>query len=60
MKVTVTLSLDVDPAAWDLAYGTGTAAKDVREDVRAYILNAVQGTAPVEEGGIVDVTLAKR
>jgi hypothetical protein len=60
MKVSVTLSLDVDPAAWDLAYGTGTEAKAVREDVRQYVLNQLQGIAPVDEGGVRSVELRTR
>jgi hypothetical protein len=36
MKVKITLTVDIDPAAWDLNYGTGTSAKDIREDVKSH------------------------
>ncbi len=37
MRVTVSVTLDVDPAAWDANYGTGTAHADVTADVRQYV-----------------------
>ncbi|MFE9381767.1 hypothetical protein ACFYMO_00800 [Streptomyces sp. NPDC007025] len=58
MKVRITLTLDIDPEAWSLAYGTTTEAAAVREDVRSYVLNSVQGAPAVEEGGITDVRMA--
>jgi hypothetical protein len=59
-KVSVNLVIEVDPDSWDLAYGTGTKVADIRDDVREYVLNAMLSTAPVDEGGIVDVTLKGR
>ena len=49
MKLLVTLALEIDPEAWDTTYGTGTAAAAVRQDVREYVLNHVQGAAGIEE-----------
>ena len=49
MKILVTLALEIDPEAWDTTYGTGTAAAAVRQDVREYVLNHVQGAAGIEE-----------
>jgi hypothetical protein len=37
IKFTVSLSVEVDADAWDLAYGTGTDPAAVRDDVRAYL-----------------------
>jgi hypothetical protein len=42
MKVRVVLSIDIDPEAHDLAFGRGTSAKAVADDVREYVLNMVQ------------------
>jgi hypothetical protein len=39
VKVRVTFTVDVDPEAWSLNYGTGTDPADVREDVRRYVEN---------------------
>jgi hypothetical protein len=53
MKVRVTLTVEVDPAAWQLAYGTET--EDLREDVRNYIAGSVEESAAAQEGGITKV-----
>lgn len=37
MKVRVGFTVEIDPEAWDLNYGTGTEAAVIREDVRTYI-----------------------
>lgn len=39
IKVKITLSLDVDPVAWDDNYGTGTSPSSVRDDVKTYMEN---------------------
>lgn len=57
MKVSITLSVDVDVDAWDLAYGTGTKAKAVREDVRQYVLALVQNSAAADESEILSARL---
>jgi hypothetical protein len=54
MRISVTLSLDVDPEAWDLEYGTGTAAKDVRADVQAHVRGTVH--EHFRELGVLDTT----
>lgn len=48
MKVRVTLLLDVDADQW--AEGYGTTRKDIREDVRDYVTNAVGGSAAASDG----------
>lgn len=55
MRVTVTLVLDVDPEAWDLAYGTGTDQAAVRADVKDYAADQVRHSAAGTEGGIRSV-----
>lgn len=63
MKVVLKLAVEVDPEKWDLAYGTGTAYKAVRDDVLTYVVGQVQYSPAAEEGGIVSaeiVTSASR
>lgn len=38
MKVKVSVTVDIDAAAWRLTYGAGTAT-EVREDVQRYAAN---------------------
>lgn len=40
MKIKVELTVDIDPEAWTLNYGV-EGAKEIREDVRAYVEGAV-------------------
>lgn len=57
MKINVTLSIDVDPKEWlAVGYGGGESASEIREDVKQYVLNHVQGAAGIEESDAV-VTL---
>jgi hypothetical protein len=49
MKVRVVLSVDVDAELWARYGGCEEGAAAVRDDVREYILNQVQGAALVEE-----------
>jgi hypothetical protein len=51
MKVRLVLSIEVDPAKWNTANGTGTAAKDVSADVQRYYLNTCQGANMTDECG---------
>ena len=37
MKVRVCVTVDIDPEAWDMNYGTGTDPATVREDVKTYL-----------------------
>lgn len=53
MKVRVTLTIDVDPEAWTLAYGT--EPDQIRDDVKTYVLGTVQHSPPANEGGILNV-----
>jgi hypothetical protein len=55
MKVRVSLTIDVDREAWLNIYGRGETAAEIREDVRSYVLEYVQGSAASDEGAIVGV-----
>ncbi len=59
MKVRVTLTIDVDRDAWNSIYGNGNGdgAAEVRDDVRAYVLEQVQGSAAADEGGILNARI---
>ncbi|MBP6997916.1 MAG: hypothetical protein KBB39_17415 [Phycicoccus sp.] len=57
MKVRVTLTIDVDRDAWNSIYGNGDGAAEVRDDVRAYVLEQVQGSAAADEGGILNARI---
>lgn len=52
MKVAITLTLDIDPETWDLMYGTGTTATEVRADVKRYVREQVAGSAAGEADAI--------
>lgn len=41
MKVRITLTVDIDPEAWDMNYGTGTDPAAVRADVKTYVEGTV-------------------
>jgi hypothetical protein len=41
-KVTLSVTIEIDPEAWDLAYGTGTSTTEIRDDVRSYFINVIQ------------------
>ena len=41
MKVIVTLEVEVDPEDWNMVYGTGTKAADVRKDVKEYVAHSI-------------------
>lgn len=54
MKITVTLAIEVDQEAWGLTYGTsGTQA--IRDDVKSYVVETLQGSAAVDEKCITAV-----
>lgn len=44
MRVKITMTLDIDPEAWDQTYGTGSSAAAVREDVREHALYTLTET----------------
>ena len=52
MKVKITLTVNINPDAWDLNYGTGTTAKAIREDVRVYVETTVHGQ--LEHVGVLE------
>jgi hypothetical protein len=60
VKVNLNVTLEVDPAEWDLAYGTGVEAAVVREDVREHIINLLNelttGNHGAGDGAIKRVT----
>lgn len=47
MKVRITHTVDIDPHAWDLNYGTGTDPAAVRADVRVYLAGILEGQVDV-------------
>lgn len=51
IPIQVSMTVTVDPAAWDDIYGTGTKPATVRADVRGYLLNAVRSQPGIEESG---------
>lgn len=51
MKISIQLTIDVDPKAWDATYGNGASPAEVREDVRGYVYNSVCGLAGIDESG---------
>lgn len=51
MKIVVKLVIEVDPKAWNLSYGCGDTAAEVREDVRSYALGSVRDSAGMDETG---------
>ena len=53
IKIRIELTVEVDPETWDLEYGT----EELRQDVKDYVLNHVQGSAASESGAIVSTTL---
>lgn len=61
--VRVTLTIELDAAAWANYQGFADGARfklqDVREDVRSHVLHHVQGSAFLEEADAT-VTLAER
>lgn len=57
MRVNVNLQIEVDPEAWEQAYGVGPAEAVIRKDVKAYVLDGVRNMTPSEEGGFKDVYL---
>lgn len=46
MKMLVTLAVEIDPELWQ---GGELKGKDLRDDVKSYILTSVQGAAMIEE-----------
>ena len=48
VKVTVTITVTVDPEAWDEQYGTGTTAALVKADVKRYVANSVANLEAID------------
>lgn len=53
MKVIVTLEIEVDKEEWDLVYGIGTAAADIRKDVKMYAANSLHDLCQDNNGARV-------
>lgn len=51
MKIKISLTIEVDPQEWAAVYGTGTAAAEVREDVKTYVQNQVWESPGIQESG---------
>ena len=58
MKVRCVITVEVDPEAWELTYGSPDGVS-LRQDVRDYITAHVQGSAAADEGCITNVTLQR-
>jgi hypothetical protein len=54
-KVTLSVTIEVDVEAWDLAYGRGTSAEEIRDDVRSYFINVIRA-GEAGDGAVVAVT----
>lgn len=54
-KVSFNVTIEVDPAMWDLAYGTGTSAKQIRDDVRSHFVYVIRDGG-AGDGAILGVT----
>lgn len=48
MRVKISMTVEVNPEEWTLAYGVEGAAA-IREDVKSYIRGQVQGSAAADE-----------
>lgn len=55
MKVKVELLVEVDVPAWELTYGVPRTK--MRDDVKQYALQQLQGSAAADERCITDVAL---
>lgn len=55
MKIHVALTIDLDPADWELAFGV-SGPQAIRQDVKEYILHNVIGGG-VFGNGEVDATI---
>ncbi len=51
MTVTVSLKISVNPADWAVIYGCGDSVKEVRADVRTYVLDNVAWLAGIVDSG---------
>jgi hypothetical protein len=53
MKISLTVTVDLpNPQEWSDTYGRGDSAKEIREDVKEHIGNAVQQIAPFGTGEV--------
>lgn len=50
MKISVNLSIEIDPTNW-VILRDGNSASEVREDIKEYVLYSVQGLAGIQESG---------
>lgn len=57
MKLSLTLTVYVDPDDWAREYGNGHEHNAVKADVESYILDAVQQSYAGAEGLLYGVTL---
>lgn len=55
MKVRMTVTIDVDEDVYELEYGV--SREELRENVRSYVLNALQCSAAGDSGAFRDVVL---
>lgn len=55
IKVRACLEIEVDRDAWDEVYGSVGRPNELREEVRGYVLQAIQESGAAEERAIVSV-----
>lgn len=57
MKVSVTITVDLDPDAWRSTFGPGMTNVEVRQDVKAYIGNELTANGVFSNGEVpADIT----
>lgn len=58
MKIRIEMTVEVDPQAWELTYGIpADDTKQLRADVKSYLLWQVHGSAAANEGAITKAVL---
>jgi hypothetical protein len=48
VKVKISVTVEVNPQEWTQTYGV-EGAKEIREDVKSYIVGQIQGSAAADE-----------
>jgi len=58
MRIRIAFTVEVDPDAWRETYGPND--KDIRKDVRSYIMNGIDQSPAGEECGLRVVKVDKK
>lgn len=60
INVRVSMTVEVDPEAWELEYGDDASDRAaLRESVGSYVRNQINASTAVESGAILNVTEVK-